>query len=64
MNDQFDVGSLAEVGCSQINKLPRDQVECSLRFSGFLVFHCPLKPDAVEALQMLAESSHRVSAAL
>lgn len=46
---------------TQINKLPRDQVERSLRFSGFLVFHCPLKPDAIEALQMLMDSSHRVS---
>lgn len=28
---------------------------------GFLVFHCPLKSDAVETLKMLADSSHRVS---
>lgn len=44
----------------QINKLARDQVESSLVFVGFLVFHCPLKPDAVDALKMLADSSHRV----
>jgi manganese-transporting P-type ATPase len=25
-----------------------------------LVFHCPLKADAVDALKMLADSSHRV----
>ena len=30
-------------------------------FAGFLVFHCPLKGDAVETLKMLADSSHRVS---
>jgi cation-transporting ATPase 13A1 len=40
--------------------LPRDEVECKLDFAGFLVFHCPLKPDAVETLKMLADSSHRV----
>ncbi|KAF8066823.1 endoplasmic reticulum Ca-transporting P-type ATPase [Lyophyllum atratum] len=43
----------------KINKLPRDTAENSLIFAGFLVFHCPLKPDAVEALKMLADSSHR-----
>ncbi|KAK7689523.1 hypothetical protein QCA50_007315 [Cerrena zonata] len=43
----------------KINKLPRDQVESNLVFSGFLVFHCPLKSDAIESLKMLADSSHR-----
>ncbi|EMD32432.1 endoplasmic reticulum Ca-transporting P-type ATPase [Gelatoporia subvermispora B] len=43
----------------KVNKLPRDQVERSLTFVGFLVFHCPLKADAVETLKMLADSSHR-----
>ncbi|OCH92405.1 endoplasmic reticulum Ca-transporting P-type ATPase [Obba rivulosa] len=43
----------------KINKLPRDQVEKSLTFAGFLVFHCPLKADAVETLKMLTDSSHR-----
>jgi cation-transporting ATPase 13A1 len=45
----------------QINKLSRESVESGLVFAGFLVFHCPLKADAVEALKMLADSSHRVS---
>merc|ERR1711939_403511 len=31
----------------------RDDVESGLTFAGFLVFHCPLKPDAVETLQSL-----------
>jgi magnesium-transporting ATPase (P-type) len=31
-----------------------------LKFVGFLVFHCPLKADAIESLKMLADSSHRV----
>ena len=30
-------------------------------FAGFLVFHCPLKTDAIEVLKILADSSHRVS---
>lgn len=47
------------MGTDKINKLSREKVESSLSFAGFLVFHCPLKPDAVEALTMLADSSHR-----
>ncbi|CAK5262273.1 unnamed protein product [Mycena citricolor] len=43
----------------KINKLSRDHVESKLSFAGFLVFHCPLKADAIETLQMLADSSHR-----
>ena len=44
----------------QINKLARDEIENGLTFAGFLVFHCPLKTDAVESLKMLIDSSHRV----
>ncbi|KXN88703.1 putative cation-transporting ATPase 1, partial [Leucoagaricus sp. SymC.cos] len=43
----------------RINKLHRNEVESHLLFVGFLVFHCPLKADAAEALKMLADSSHR-----
>ena len=44
----------------KIVHLAREQVESNLRFAGFLVFHCPLKEDAVETLKALADSSHRV----
>lgn len=44
----------------QINKLARTEIESGLTFAGFLVFHCPLKADAVESLKMLIDSSHRV----
>ncbi|KAI0260783.1 ATPase [Gloeopeniophorella convolvens] len=43
----------------KIKKLTRDEVESHLKFAGFLIFHSPLKPDAVEALKMLNDSSHR-----
>ncbi|KZP27754.1 hypothetical protein FIBSPDRAFT_780640 [Athelia psychrophila] len=43
----------------KINKLSRESVESNLVFAGFLVFHCPLKADAVETIKMLADSSHR-----
>lgn len=44
----------------QVNKLARGEVENGLTFAGFLVFHCPLKADAIESLKMLIDSSHRV----
>jgi cation-transporting ATPase 13A1 len=47
-------------GANKINDLLREQAESELIFAGFLVFTCPLKPDAVETLKMLADSSHRV----
>ena len=34
----------------KIAHLAREQMESKLRFAGFLVFHCPLKEDAVEML--------------
>ncbi|PPQ67683.1 hypothetical protein CVT26_007410, partial [Gymnopilus dilepis] len=43
----------------KINKLHRADVESNLHFVGFLVFHCPLKPDAIDSLKMLSDSSHR-----
>jgi cation-transporting ATPase 13A1 len=42
-----------------INALSRDQVEAQLEFAGFLIFHCPLKPDAVVTIKQLNDSSHR-----
>ncbi|KZT35044.1 cation-transporting ATPase [Sistotremastrum suecicum HHB10207 ss-3] len=43
----------------KINKITREQAESHLTFAGFLIFHCPLKADAIETLKMLADSSHR-----
>lgn len=45
----------------KILHMAREDAESNLRFAGFLVFHCPLKDDAVETLRMLTDSSHRVS---
>ncbi|CED85345.1 endoplasmic reticulum ca-transporting p-type atpase [Phaffia rhodozyma] len=51
--------NLEGVSTDQINHIPREKIEGGLTFAGFLVFHCPLKPDAVESLKMLSDSSHR-----
>ncbi|KAF2732913.1 hypothetical protein EJ04DRAFT_577991 [Polyplosphaeria fusca] len=50
----------SELGMNRINDLKREQVECDLHFAGFLVLQCPLKDDAIQAVRMLNESSHRV----
>lgn len=42
-----------------ISDLSRDHVESELTFAGFLVFHCPLKADAVSSIRQLVDSSHR-----
>ena len=49
-----------EIGQNKINHLKREDVECDLHFAGFLVLQCPLKDDAIKAIRMLNESSHRV----
>ena len=41
---------IIELSNDKIAYLAREQMESKLRFAGFLVFHCPLKEDAVEML--------------
>lgn len=43
----------------KFTKVERDDAESGLKFAGFIVFHCPLKNDAIETIKMLNESSHR-----
>jgi len=54
------LSSTDEIGQNKINHLKREEVECELHFAGFLVLQCPLKDDAIKAVRMLNESSHRV----
>lgn len=42
-----------------IDKLERKEIESKLTFGGFIVFHCPMKSDAIDTIQMLNHSSHR-----
>lgn len=53
------LSSTDEIGQNKINHLKREEVECDLHFAGFLVLQCPLKDDAIKAVRMLNESSHR-----
>lgn len=42
-----------------LDKVERKSVEADLTFAGFIVFHCPMKNDAIDTIQMLNQSSHR-----
>lgn len=42
-----------------IEKVERKGIESDLIFGGFIVFHCPMKSDAIDTIQMLNQSSHR-----
>jgi cation-transporting ATPase 13A1 len=48
-----------QVDSKDIKELHRKDVESKLTFAGFLIFYCPLKPDSLDAIRMLNESSHR-----
>ncbi|KAL4931048.1 ion-transporting P-type ATPase SPF1 [Aspergillus undulatus] len=50
----------AELSQGRINNYAREEIESDLTFAGFLVLQCPLKDDAIKAVRMLNESSHRV----
>ncbi|THD00242.1 hypothetical protein EYZ11_000292 [Aspergillus tanneri] len=54
------LSSEAELSQGRINNYTREEVESDLTFAGFLVLQCPLKDDAIKAVRMLNESSHRV----
>ncbi|KAH1406794.1 hypothetical protein KXW28_000309 [Aspergillus fumigatus] len=50
----------SELSQGRINGYIREEIEADLIFAGFLVLQCPLKEDAIKAVRMLNESSHRV----
>ncbi|WFD45088.1 putative cation-transporting ATPase 1 [Malassezia psittaci] len=47
------------LNANSMRNLRREDVECDLKFAGFLVLHCPLKDDAVQSLKQLNDSAHR-----
>jgi cation-transporting ATPase 13A1 len=50
----------SELSQNRVNNYVREEIESDLIFAGFLVLQCPLKDDAIKAVRMLNESSHRV----
>ncbi|KAN0022181.1 hypothetical protein ACTFIU_004352 [Dictyostelium citrinum] len=48
------------LNASQYKSMERDSIESNLEFAGFIIFDCPLKPDSMESIEMLMNSSHRI----
>ena len=51
---------MSRMSNDKIDHLACKQVENSLRFAGFLVFHCALKEGTEEALKALADLPHKI----
>lgn len=49
------------VGVGACRRMPRASAEEGLRFGGFLVLGCPIKPDAPYVVRELRESSHAIA---
>ena len=52
-----DLGTLSH---QHLKELKRDDLEKSLRFAGFVIISCPLKPDSKSVIKELVSSSHHV----
>ena len=47
-------------GRKTVREMKREAVETGLTFAGFLVLQCPLKPDSIDVVRHLMDSSHAV----
>ena len=52
-----DLGTLSH---AQLKELKRDDIEQSLKFAGFVIISCPMKPDSKSVIKELVASSHQV----
>ncbi|KAM3172670.1 hypothetical protein ACTXT7_014059 [Hymenolepis weldensis] len=52
---------LGRLSHQQVRELKRENCECDLKFAGFVVISCPLKPDSLQVIQMLNNSSHHIT---
>jgi cation-transporting ATPase 13A1 len=50
----------SHISLDNLSALPRDELEKELRFAGFVVFECPLKPDSRSVCDTLRTSSHQL----
>eukprot|EP00002_Diphylleia_rotans_P031255 TRINITY_DN6487_c0_g1_i1.p1 TRINITY_DN6487_c0_g1~~TRINITY_DN6487_c0_g1_i1.p1 ORF type:complete len:1188 (+),score=202.34 TRINITY_DN6487_c0_g1_i1:53-3616(+) len=46
---------------AEIKSMSREASESNLRFVGFLIFSCPIKPDTPEVIKILQKSSHEIT---
>ncbi|CAD6194217.1 unnamed protein product [Caenorhabditis auriculariae] len=55
------IRKLDETKTSELRDKKREQLEQNLRFSGFVVISCPLKPDTKSMIKEIIDSSHSVA---
>lgn len=48
----------------QVRELTRSDIEKELKFAGFVVISCPLKPDSKAVIKEIVGSSHQVNKSL
>lgn len=46
----------------EVRDLSREQLECNLKFAGFVIISCPLKQDSKSVIKEIINASHSVSA--
>jgi len=51
---------LGRLNPQDIRQLSRDEIESELKFQGFIIVSCPLKPDSKAVIQEIMHSSHKV----
>lgn len=52
-----DLGNLSH---TQLKELKREDIEQQLKFAGFVIISCPMKPDSKSVIKELVASSHHV----
>lgn len=52
---------LGQLSHQEIRDLTRDEIESNLKFVGFLIISCPLKPDTKAVIKEILNSSHHVT---
>ncbi|KAJ1362973.1 putative manganese-transporting ATPase catp-8 [Parelaphostrongylus tenuis] len=55
------IKDLTQTRVSEIRDVKREVLESNLRFAGFVVISCPLKPDTKMMIKEIVESSHKVA---
>ena len=51
---------VSKMSAEEIQKYTREEAESDLTFAGFIVAECPLKPDSLDVMKELKESSHEI----
>ena len=55
------IKSLGAINPSKAKEIPREDLESGLKFAGFIVISCPLKPDSKKVINELMNASHHVA---